>query len=294
MNQRLILSTAVATFGLWSGGIAAPNACESIAKRVQADCTARPERVLVVVEDGVVQSEGCACEIVKAAIVGASANSKLVGEIVFTAASSAPTAATTIAECALAAAPDASAEVKSGLKRALGDKAAEIKPSSAPAPTPETAPDESIAEETGETPVGKGPVGKSPAGKTVITPARDLGSDDDVDWGLSPIAIGGVYLVYPSAGGARQVDDCECDDRVAEGSRNGRARFGSGTGGGNSGKDGKRKRNHPPARVVIPPVTAGDSNTPTPDNTPIDTPDNTPLPDQTPIDTPADTPAANP
>lgn len=239
MNSRLLPAIATVAISSWSSLQANPGQdfCQSIGRRVKADCEAKPERVLVVVEDGVMQNEGCACEVVKGAIVGASAGARLVGEIVFTAVSKAPGAATTIAECALAAAPDASAEIRSALRTALGDKGA-------PAASERDGAGDAAG---GKGPVAKGgggkgpvPVGKSPTGNAVDRSWTDANREEDQDWGLSPVAIGGVYLVYPSSSGrgksAGEVA-CECPD-----------------------KDGKVRRPHPPHRVVIPPVTQGDSN----------------------------------
>jgi hypothetical protein len=136
--------------------------CASIGATVKDEVTAKPDQVLVIVSEKIGTNPTCACEIVHAAIKASKADKDLVGEIVFTAVSAAPKESTTIAECAVAAAPEASENVKAALRRAMSDK---------------------------------NPVGKSVDKGVVETQQTDLG-----DFGLSPVAIGGVYLVYPGGG----------------------------------------------------------------------------------------------
>jgi hypothetical protein len=140
--------------------------CAVISTTVTQEVTAKPQDVLAIVSAQVAANPTCACEIVKAAIAASKANKDLVGQIVFTAVTAAPAEATTIAECAVAAAPEASETIKAALQGAMSDK------------NP-----------------GKNVVDKSPP------PPRD----DLADFGLSPVAIGGVYLVYPSGGGSAGV-----------------------------------------------------------------------------------------
>jgi hypothetical protein len=136
--------------------------CANLGTQVKEEVTAKPDQVLVIVSEKVAANPTCACEIVHAAIKASKADKDLVGEIVFTAVSAAPKEATTIAECAVAAAPEASQSIKAALQRAMSDK---------------------------------NPVGKTIDKGVVVPTEPDLG-----DFGLSPVAIGGVYLVYPGGG----------------------------------------------------------------------------------------------
>jgi hypothetical protein len=139
--------------------------CTPVSATVTAEVTAKPSNVLTIVNEQIAANPTCACEIVKAAVLASKADKDLVGQIVFTAVTAAPTEATTVAECAVAVAPEASENVKAALRSAYSDK----------------------------NPVGKNP-SKNPVDKN--PPA----SDDLADFGLSPVAIGGVYLVYPGSG----------------------------------------------------------------------------------------------
>ena len=143
---------------------AAEDACSKIASEVTASVSAAPTDVLKIVSEQVQASSSCACEIVRAAIVASKADKDLVGDIVATAVTAAPNSATTIAECAVAASPEASDNIKAALKRAMSD--------------------------------GKNPAGKNP-GKQIVE-----AQEEDPDFGLSPVSIGGVYLVYPGSGGS--------------------------------------------------------------------------------------------
>jgi hypothetical protein len=140
--------------------------CAVISATVTQEVTAKPQDVLAIVSAQVAASPTCACEIVKAAIAAAKANKDLVGQIVFSAVTAAPAEATTIAECAVAAAPEASETIKAALQGAMSDKNPDKNP-----------------------------------GKNVIDKSPPVVREDLADFGLSPVAIGGVYLVYPSGGG---------------------------------------------------------------------------------------------
>jgi hypothetical protein len=164
MKKSLLLTLlAVATASV---SFAAEEAkeCTSLSATVTAEVTAKPSDVLAIVNAQISANPTCACEIVKAAVLAAKADKDLVGQIVFTAVTAAPTEGTTVAECAVAVAPEASENVKSALRSAYSDK----------------------------NPVGKNPADKNPPAPPV---------DDVADFGLSPVAIGGVYLVYPGGGG---------------------------------------------------------------------------------------------
>ena len=166
MKMRILpIIVAAAAFGSAPAifAEASKDDCATLSTKVQEEVTAKPDQVLVILSEKIASNPGCACEIVKAAITAAKADKDLVGEIVFTAVSAAPAEATTIAECAVAASPQSAENVKAALQRAMSDK----------------------------NPIGKG-VDKSPPPPVV--------QDDLGDFGLSPVNIGGVYLVYPGGG----------------------------------------------------------------------------------------------
>lgn len=163
MKKSLLLTLlAVATVSV---SFAAEQAkeCTPVSATVTAEVTAKRSDVLTIVSAQIAANPTCACEIVKAAILASKADKDLVGQIVFTAVTAAPTEATTVAECAVAVSPEAAENVKAALRSAYSDK----------------------------NPVSKNPVDKNPP----VPPV-----DDVADFGLSPVAIGGVYLVYPGSG----------------------------------------------------------------------------------------------
>ncbi|MFN0129948.1 MAG: hypothetical protein ACKV19_25055 [Verrucomicrobiales bacterium] len=267
-------------FSLVFSGVAraAEADCAVVAKRVSREVSARPERVLVIVEDTLVVNDTCACEVVKAAIVAAGAGAKLTSQIVFVAISAAPAKATQIEECAKAASPESTAEIDEAVRKAVGDKpppdnkppgerpespATAAAPPESPATTAATP--ESDAATTASRPSGKEPLAKNPPPPS-----------DDADFGLSPVSIGGVYLVYPGGSGSSPVIK---DD-------NGRLYF--------IGPDGRRipldpppprviQRPRPPGIIIIRPPTPTSS-----DDVPLE-----PVPSEdTPIDpTPGPDPA---
>jgi hypothetical protein len=164
MKKKILPVIVAAVAGLAPAAFAeaSKDDCATLSTKVQAEVGAKPDQVLVILAEKIAANPGCSCEIVKAAITAAKADKDLVGEIVFTAVSAAPAEATTIAECAVAASPESAETVKAALQRAMSDK----------------------------NPVGKG-VDKAPP-----PPVQD----DLGDFGLSPVNIGGVYLVYPGGG----------------------------------------------------------------------------------------------
>ena len=165
MKKSLLLTLlAVATASVTFAADEAKE-CSPVSASVTAEVTANPSNVLSIVNEQIAANPTCACEIVKAAIAASKADKDLVGQIVFTAVTAAPTEATTVAECAVAVAPEAAENVKSALRSAYSDK----------------------------NPVGKNP-SKNPVDKN--PPAKE----EEPDFGLSPVAIGGVYLVYPGSG----------------------------------------------------------------------------------------------
>jgi len=169
MKKSLLLTLlAVATTSVTFAADEAKD-CSPLSTAVTTEVTANPSDVLAIVSREVAANPGCACEIVKAAITAAKADKDMVGQIVFTAVTAAPTEATTVAECAVAVAPEAADTVKAALRSAYSDKNPVDKNPS------------------------KNPVDKNPPPK-----------DPEPDFGLSPVAIGGVYLVYPGSGSSGQ------------------------------------------------------------------------------------------
>jgi hypothetical protein len=92
---------AVFAVGLLGGtSAAAAPTCDKAAADVRAAVEAAPSRVLIIVEDAMIANEGCACEIVKAAILASNANPELARQITLTASNVAPNLSKVIAECA--------------------------------------------------------------------------------------------------------------------------------------------------------------------------------------------------
>lgn len=79
--------------------------CSEIANDVRVAVEKDPTKVLMVVEDALVINEGCAADIVKAAITASKADTKLAGEITQTAVSVAPKMAAVINEAATTVIP---------------------------------------------------------------------------------------------------------------------------------------------------------------------------------------------
>jgi hypothetical protein len=81
------------------------SACDEIAQDVRAAVSKDPSKVLMIVEDALVINETCACEIIKAAITAANADTEMVQQIVQTGLAVAPKMSAIIAECAASVAP---------------------------------------------------------------------------------------------------------------------------------------------------------------------------------------------
>jgi len=94
--------------------------CDKIGTGVRAAVEKEPKKVLVVVEDAMVANESCACEIVKAAIIGTHADAELVKQIVLTATNVSPRMSAVIAECAAGLTPDHSKDVAKSVKQVIG------------------------------------------------------------------------------------------------------------------------------------------------------------------------------
>jgi hypothetical protein len=91
--------------------------CLELALSVKHAAAAKPSAVLEIVEKEVSANPDCACEVVKAAIQGAEADSKTVAGIVEVAASAAPDKMRLVSQCAIAVAPDALGEVQAVMNR---------------------------------------------------------------------------------------------------------------------------------------------------------------------------------
>lgn len=89
----------------------APN-CKNIQTVVEKALKADNSKVLEVVEAQASANAGCACEVVKAAIIATEADKALVRQIVEVAVVAAPNEMRLIAQCAVAVAPDAVSEVQ--------------------------------------------------------------------------------------------------------------------------------------------------------------------------------------
>jgi hypothetical protein len=185
--------------GAGNGGAEGRPSCAEVARKIQSDVAARPERVLIIVEDALVVDESCACEVVKAAIVASKAGPKLVGHIVFTAVTATAKSAALIAECATAASPDAAAEIRSALTKALGENSSVVV--SSPSPSPEAFAGQPS---TSTSAAGEGEANKNPGSDKNLSPSpKQPPADSDA----APVAVGGVYLVYPGGGGTRLFKD---------------------------------------------------------------------------------------
>ncbi len=165
MKKSLLVTLLTVASSAMALAADAAQDCTPVGAQVTQEVTAKPENILAIVSEQIAANPSCACEVVKAAIQAAKADKETVGQIVFTAVIAAPTEATSVAECAVAVAPEASENIKAALRSAVSDK----------------------------NPVS---YGKNSGKDAPLPPA-----DDTPDFGLSPVAIGGVYLVYPSVGG---------------------------------------------------------------------------------------------
>lgn len=144
--------------------------CLELAVSVKHSVAEKPSNVLEVVEKEVSASPDCACEIVKAAIQGSEADSKLVASIVETAATAAPEKMRLVSQCAVAVAPDALGEVQAVMNR-LDPNLGESSYSSKGAKDAKDAKD--VAVQPAWNPLdfpGQGPVGPTPGGPPILPP----------------------------------------------------------------------------------------------------------------------------
>ncbi len=161
----LLLATAPALMAQAGG-------CSEIANDVRVAVEKDPTKVLMVVEDALVINEGCAADIVKAAIIASKADATLAGQIVQT--------ASTVAPKQVVAINEAASSVVSGI----------VAVTSAPA-APAINGEQPVMLTSEKNP-GKNPVmPKNP----VITPAAE---EEDF---FVPATIRGVFLIQPPASG---------------------------------------------------------------------------------------------
>ncbi len=144
--------------------------CLELAVSVKHAVAAAPSNVLEVVEKEVTAHPDCACEVVKAAIQGAEADSKLVANIVETAATAAPEKMRLVSQCAVAVAPEALGDVQAVMNR-LDPNLGEASYSSKSAKSSKGAKD--VAVQPAWNPLdfpGQGPVGPTPGGPPIVPP----------------------------------------------------------------------------------------------------------------------------
>lgn len=91
--------------------------CVNLSKSVKAAVVADSDKVLEIVAASISANESCACEIVKAAIIGSDADVKLVAQIVDTAILEAPAQVRMIGQCAIATAPEAISSIQAVVEK---------------------------------------------------------------------------------------------------------------------------------------------------------------------------------
>lgn len=118
MNRTLAISAL--TIGLMAGSAMAEIACEQVVARTKATAeraAADPIELLQLIDKEVSAHPDCACEIVKAAIIGTDSDEAIVGYIVETAVRAAPEHMRLISQCAIATAPDSLLRVQEIMAR---------------------------------------------------------------------------------------------------------------------------------------------------------------------------------
>ncbi len=132
----LAFFSAAIVVPLGNAGSSSP--CDNIANDVREAVAKDPAKVLMIVEDALVINETCACEVVKAAIIGSKADSAMVQQIVQTGMAVAPKMSAVIAECASAVAPDSGANVAAlPFEKSGGKEVVNVTPVAPVADTPE-------------------------------------------------------------------------------------------------------------------------------------------------------------
>ncbi len=102
--------------------------CDQVFEEVRTSVQSEPQKILIIVEDAMVANETCACEIVKAAILGAKADAELTKQIVLAATHIAPQMGPLIADCAGAVTPGGGNDVVETVKQELGIQPDEDQP----------------------------------------------------------------------------------------------------------------------------------------------------------------------
>jgi hypothetical protein len=167
MKNTSRFAIAAACLSIFPASASAGVDCLKLALSVKHAVEAKPSAVLEVVEKEVSANPDCACEVVKAAIQGAEADSKMVASIVETASAAAPDKMRLVSQCAVAVAPEALGEVQAVMNRldpnrgeaghdsksAKGAKDVAVKPAWNPLDFP-----------------GQGPVGPTPGGPPIFPP----------------------------------------------------------------------------------------------------------------------------
>jgi len=172
-HSRLTLSlSALIIMAVSPVASAADKECTAEYKKVNAAVSAAPDKVLSIVKNALGESPSCVCEIVKAAIKGASADKDLIVQIVTTASEILPDETPTIISCAISSAPEA---IQDEVARAIADKFGSGK---------------GVVESSGKEPA---PSGKGGAKTEEPEPEWD-------DFNLFHSGIGGIYLTTPSGG----------------------------------------------------------------------------------------------
>ncbi len=174
------LKSAFAFLAVWatahSALAQASGNCSEIANDVSVAVGKDPAKVLMVVEDALVINEGCAGEIVKAAIVASKADAATANQIVQTAVSVAPKMAAVINDAASAVVP--------GLIAAAPGTSEVVQPAMANDKNP---------------------------GKNPVVPVETAAVEEDF---FVPASIRGVYLIQPPASGPLPCDRnkrCDCN-----------------------------------------------------------------------------------
>ncbi len=91
--------------------------CSSLGLAVQQRVKLDPAKVLEIVATEISANNGCACEVVKAALTAAGADATLAARVVETAATTAPESMRLISQCAIATVPESLAEVQAVLAK---------------------------------------------------------------------------------------------------------------------------------------------------------------------------------
>ncbi len=91
--------------------------CSALGLAVQQRVKLDPAKVLEIVETEIAANNGCACEVVKAALTAAGADAALTAQVVETASTTAPESMRLISQCAIATVPESLAEVQAVLAK---------------------------------------------------------------------------------------------------------------------------------------------------------------------------------